>query len=484
MGQKAVGNMLPQGLRRWADVERLATITALAGLLCLGVYLLRFIAFHPFFADNVRHYDIWYCGARVIGLHRDPYLVEPLRACEHAIGAYQRAWIVEPGPLPGYAFALMWPVLALPLGIGKALWVVIALASLGVSAWCSSQLTKLPFIPVLAVFAPVVGMLNIRYGGLEPVAIAALCVAALALERGAPRTAAIFVTLAMIEPHVGLPAFLALAILVPGARPALAAGAVVLGALSVLLLGLGTNIEWLTTILPAQNAAESLFSVFQFGLTHVLYVLGVPARAATWLGSLSYILTIALGIVAAARIRTAYGRAAAIVLVPVATSLFGGVYVHDHQISAALPGALLLATLPFPPAGLAAGAVALLASLWSPDSPLLALSVAFAVGTSILLLAPKLRPGPRLALALLVPLAFAAYWRFDATLVHSRAAETAQPALIRPADPASVGWGYLLRWTPGDTVDDAATLLLKVPWWLGLGLAGAAAAGALRTQRT
>ncbi len=471
-----------------AQRGRITTFVALIALGFFAAFFVRSMLLQPrsFLHDNVVNYDVWYCGAEVAAAHRDPYLVEPLRSCEHRVEPgfkWSGPWSVTPGPLPGYSFALMWPVVALPYSVGKMLWAIVALVALIVAAWASARVVSLPFWPVLAIFTPALGLLNVIYGGPEPFAVAALALSALALERGRNAAAAGFASFAMIEPHVGFPAVVALAILAPRARLALAVAIAILALLSLLLVGFSTNLEYLTTILPAQSYGEALISFRQYGLAHVLYLLGAPARVAASLGSLSYILAIALGIVAAARIRASFGRNAAIVLVPVATSLFGGLYLHNHQISAALPGGLLLATLGAPYSWAASAAVILLAFPWTFDTRLQEAGAIFAVATSILLLVRASGFPQRLILAAAVPLLFAAVWSFDGRLTHSTAHETPRPALIAASDPAPRAWAYLLRWTPGATVDDAATLLVKIPWWLALGGIVLASIGASRAAR-
>lgn len=471
-----------------AQRRRVTALVAGAALLAFATFFVRSAILHPaaFLHDNVINYDVWYCGAHVAAGHDDPYLVEPLRRCEHEVEpniGWSGTWSVTPDPLPGYSFALMWPVLALPYHAGKMFWALLALAGLVIAAWSSARLLELPFWPVLAIFTPAIGMLNVIYGGPEPLAIAALCLAALALERERHSVAAGLASFAMIEPHVGLPAIAALAILVPRSRLALAVGLVVLAVLSLFVVGFGTNIEYVTKILPAQSYGESLISFRQYGLTHILYLLGAPARVAASLGSFSYLLMLALGIFAAARIHASSGRCAAVLLVPVATSLFGGLYLHSHQISAALPGALLLATFGAPYAWAAIAAVVLFAFPWTFDARLQEIGASFAVATSILSLVRTIGFPQRLILAAVVPIVFAAVWYLDLRLPHGKAHQTPQPALIRPSDPAPLAWSYLLRWTPGATVDDAATLLVKIPWWLALGGVTLAAAGAARMRR-
>jgi hypothetical protein len=128
-------------------------------------------------------------------------------------------------PLPGYSLVLMWPLLALPFFTGKVVWIAVVFATFGISAWASARLTLLWFPAVLLIFAPTIGVLNLVYGGLEPIGIAALCVAALAFERNRPSLGGALTVLALIEPHLGAPAVVAAFALIPRSRVAIVAGA-------------------------------------------------------------------------------------------------------------------------------------------------------------------------------------------------------------------------------------------------------------------
>ena len=445
-----------------------------AGLLALLFYFARDAHNGRVYLErNAFNWDIWYCGAEAVAQHRDPYLVEPLRACEHrvrgpAFGNHWKPWVVIPMPLPGYSLALLWPLFTLPFLVAKAVWIGVALAALLATAWLGARLTRLSFPAVLLIFAPTVGVVNVVYGGLEPIGILALCAAAFALERNRPAFAGALSALACIEPHLGFPAVVAMLILVPRSRVAivLTGGAFALG--TVALLGWPTVLEYVGGVLPAQSSGEAVLSSEQYSLTHVLHLAGVTTKIATTLGSLSYVAAIALGAFAASRIRALYDRPAAIVLVPVALSFLGGLYVHNHEIIAALPGALLLATLPFRSRPLAVAAVALLAFPWEFATRSLEIVACLAVCTSILVLARERKPALRLALASIVPILFALGWSLADALPGGTFALAARPETILAGDLATSAWTKFLLWTPGRSVETAGSLILKAPWWLAL----------------
>jgi hypothetical protein len=288
----------------------------------------------------------------------------------------------------------------------------------------------------------------------------------------------------MLEPHVGLPAVAAIFLLVPRSRVAVAATGALFAIVSVALLGWPTVVEYVRDVLPAQSAGEAAISWQQYSLTHLLYLAGIPVKAATTLGSAWYLAAIAFGTYAAAKIRATFGSNAAIVLVPVAISLFGGLYVHNHQITAALPAALLLATLPLRGRRLAVVAVALLAFPWEFVTRSEEVVAAFAVCASVLLLLTDHSIWRRLFDGVSVAVAFAIAWSLVDRIPHSSFALAADPASIRPEDFTTAAWTKFLLWTPGRAVDDAATVFLKAPWWLALLFLTLVAALALGGRRT
>jgi hypothetical protein len=464
--------MVP-GLGSKTERNIVAAVVA-AGLIVLVFYFVRDA--HPgrgYLDRNAFNWDIWYCGAQAISQHRDPYLVEPIRSCEHFVrgrsfGNNWKTWVVIPMPLPGYSLAILWPLLKLPFLVMKAVWIGLVLAALLATAWFSSRLTRLPFAAVLLIFAPTIGVLNIVYGGLEPIGILALCAGAFALERNRPAVAGTLSVLACIEPHLGLPAAVATFVLVPRSRVAIGLTASVFALATVALLGWPTVLEYVRGVLPEQSSGEAVLSHLQYSLAHVLHLAGVTTKIATTLGSISYLAAIAFGTYAASRIRALYARPAAILLVPVAVSLLGGLYVHNHQITAALPGALLLATLPFRGRWLAVAAAALLAFPWEFATRSLEILACLAVCTSILLLATEIPPARRVMVASVTPVLFALGWSFADALPSGTFALAARPETIAAADLATSAWTKFLLWTPGRAVESASTLLLKVPWWLAL----------------
>ena len=119
-----------------------------------------------------------------------------------------------------------------------AVWYGALLSALIVSAWCLVRLTSLPSYVVLAALAIPFAYVNFVFAQLPPVAVAALCIAAYLLSERRFVAAGIAAACSMLEPHIGLPACVAVFLFVPASRLALAAGAGVLALASVATLGL------------------------------------------------------------------------------------------------------------------------------------------------------------------------------------------------------------------------------------------------------
>jgi hypothetical protein len=307
------------------------------------------------------------CAAKVEAAGADPYLAEPLRSCERAAvassGREAVPNLVVPAPLPPYALEAFG--LFAPLGFrdAGALWPALALVAVGATVVLVRSLTGLPVILVAAAFLSADAVASLPIGQLVPLVLCALCGAALALQRGRPQLAALLTAPLLFEPHVGLPAMLALFVWEPRARPMLLAVTGAAGLLS-LAAGFERNAEYVRVVLPAQALAEGLDFSGQYGLSALLAALGVaPAAALAW-GTASYAAMAGASIALAGRVARKLDEPAGLLLLPPACVIFGGTYVHVHQIAFALPFlCLLLARRPGTRA-LTLAALVLLAVPW------------------------------------------------------------------------------------------------------------------------
>jgi hypothetical protein len=288
-------------------------------------------------------------------------------SCEHrtTIPAAVREpqGVVEPAPLPGYALAFFALFKNLPYGVGALIWATILTEALVVATWSLARMTAIPWYAIAAALLPNAGIANIEQSELTPLCIAAVSLSALLLSRGYAAGAALAVSVATIEPHVGLAACVGLFVFAPKARRTLIVCGALFALVSLATLGIGGNIEYLRDALPAQARSE-LLAPDQFSLTWVLQALGLSSGAALLAGSLSYPLMLAAGLVLAKRWARELNSPELYVLVPTAAVLIGGVFIHDIQMAAALPAALVIADRIAGRRVLAFAAVALIAIPW------------------------------------------------------------------------------------------------------------------------
>jgi hypothetical protein len=318
-----------------------------AGLLAFVLFAAGWLfATRSAFAPTAFGYDFvaFYCGASVAASGADPYRVEPLRSCEHRNGRQFRpdSKLVVPAPLPSYAFAFLEPLTRLPYSIALALWTALLIAAYAVCVVMLVRFSGLSPPIVIAATALSVGFVSLFLGQLVPIALAALCLAARAVERERWYAAAACCALAAIEPQLALPAIAALFIARPAARIPLAAVACGLAGLSIVVLGIATNVEYLTQVVHAQVASEIARSD-QLSPLAIAYRLGLSATAAASLGNLTYLLATALGVAFAIVVERRTGSRATLLFIPPAIALLGMPYIHAHHLAAAIPAALLLA---------------------------------------------------------------------------------------------------------------------------------------------
>ncbi|GAC1395354.1 MAG: hypothetical protein NVS2B8_18770 [Vulcanimicrobiaceae bacterium] len=332
--------------RRPADLRFVAL--GATGAMLLGLYLGLAASSTAGLSPFANRTDTlaFYCGARVAAAGGDPYRAEPLRTCEHtamrSVGIEPIAVLVVPAPLPGYAFALLRPLAAAPYRIALALWYVVLVLAVAATAALLRRLTRLPMFAIVVALAGADLYASVTLGQTVPLVLLGVVASAAALRAGHERRAACLLGLAMLEPHVGVPAMLALALVVPRARGALAGIAVVLAMLSIASVGVARNVEYIVAALPAQARGEGLEFHRQYSLSALLATAGLPDEAAVRAGSLSYAFALAFGLALARRARFAFDDPAMLVFVPVTTALVGGAYAHIAQMAVALPLALVV----------------------------------------------------------------------------------------------------------------------------------------------
>lgn len=417
---------------------------------------------------EVADFDVVYCGERAVMARQDPYRTEPLRSCERKaldIAPDVLPWAVTPFPLPGYDAAFLAPFGLPPYKIGKLAWLATLLLGFAVSAAATAAIVRTRAWMVAAIFAPTVGFLNFTYGEPVDISIAGVALAGLALERRRPQLAALACAVAMIEPHIGLPAALGLFFLVPRARVAIASVGAAFSVLSYVTLGAATNREYFTSFLPLHAHAE-VYAADQYSLTHVLFVAGMsPAAAIVW-GDLSYALAIAVGLFAAVRLTQLRLSRSLLVLLPVATAMLGGPFIHDVEIAAALPAAVVVAQR----SSLARAGVSLLAVQWGLALRGLAVMVAAAsLGlTSLALPAATLRRRALWTVGIACVVLVLNAVLEPPTLSHDTAG--VPPVTIAADTPSSIPWEWAIRLTPAAADTSWRQTLIKAPTWIALAI--------------
>jgi hypothetical protein len=322
-------------IRRWT----FAAVAFLLGLLAVHD-VLKNQGMRP--ENQLTDLRAFYCAAQAN--NEDPYRVEPLRACEHAISRQATEFndpaFVLPAPVPGYTIGAMRLIAWAPFPPAAA---VFSLAQLAAAVAAVAGLARLGARPLL-LNAAALGFagffLCIFHGQLMTFEIALLVLAALLLQKRRWAAAGLACAATLIEPHIGAPVCLAVFCAAPRSRFAIAGGGIALAAVSIAAIGLPANVEYLTSVMSAQVHAELSYQE-QYSLTYALQFLGVPAQTALALGSASYALTAALGVAAACR----FAQAESLELAPLAAaalSVAGSPYAHVTQMAAAIPLALVL----------------------------------------------------------------------------------------------------------------------------------------------
>ncbi len=286
----------------------------------------------------------YYCAASAQRAGENPYFVQSVHACESApVPPYYRApaKVTVPTPYPPYALGLLYPVTFLPFGVAAILWWLVIAGSIVLASFALARVCAQPWLVGWNALILSLGLTTFTDGNVMPISLAAIVVAALALQNARPAVAAVAIAIAMIEPHVALPAAVAIFIGYPKARIMLVAAAAVVGAISLAAGGIATNLEYLTAVVPA-HALSEVSRDNQYSLSTIVAAFGASDAQAVLIGSISYVVMLAAGVLVGFRLAQRYDDPAFAALTPVAFSLLGGSFVHTAEIAAAVPACLLL----------------------------------------------------------------------------------------------------------------------------------------------
>lgn len=406
----------------------------------------------------------FYCAAQLQSRGIDPYRQEPLYRCEAAPTAAM-LWsatgnVTDPAPLPPYTIAAFIPLQQLPFGAAALVWTGILICAWAVVAIVLRRITGYSWT-VLCACLFFAAMMSVSLGQIAPLAIAAICLAALLLSVQQFSWAGAAVATAMIEPHVALPACVAVFVSVPRSRLPMIGVGLALLAMS-LIFGVGRNLEYVHDVLPA-HALSDVADVGQFSFTVLVHALGFSDRLATRAGTIWYPLMSLAGILAAVTLAKRANSLPLLAVLPMAFAVFGGVYVHWQQVVAAIPAALLLLRGDREPFWPLVAAVIALAVPWM-----------YVVGWGFLIpgavaisavLAWRLREPPLLTEAVIVVGVFCALLLCNHALAH-QAAQPAFSAVVTPNQWADLSWGAYVR--ARIPIGHGIFFWLHFPTWAGL----------------
>jgi hypothetical protein len=445
----------------------------------------------------------FYCGGEAVLTRTDPYLVEPLRTCEHGIphGSTLPAQYVTPTPQPGYTLGVFSLLALMPYRTAAYLAYFLLIAVCIAIAIVVAKAAGVPSGAVALALLVSGVFASGTYGQIPPICALGVALAGLALVRHQYTLATIAAAIAMIEPHTGVATAIALFCFAPRTRIPLAVSGLVLAAISIAAIGFHANVEYFIRVL-GEHAHAELFSNDQYSLSHLLARYTSENFAVT-AGTLSFILMLAIGLLLARKAARMLDSDACIAYVPAAATLLGGTFLHEPQLIVALPAAFLfamrgqgivafagrfllivIAAAPFTAfaehtrnALLLATLIAILSSLATVH-----LGVArenftkLAVASVLLTLFAIGLPFIGMSLTQLPASAFAATPAAVISAAAIRTATTVGPSnaqltaaeVIGPDAQASVNWGAYSRWDPQYSTAVPGTDRAKVSFWLAL----------------
>lgn len=307
------------------------------GFLAVAAYA---ILSPPRVTNGYLDFNAFYCGARILVSGSDPYRYEPLHSCEIANLSPATPNAVVPAPLPPYALAAFVPISRLAYPRAQFIWWMMLVVAGVLVLWALVETTGLPLLLVGTIVLGSILLPSLIVGSLALLPIALLCLSAVALKRERWTAAALLQGFACIEPHVAAPVVLATLIFVPAMRMRVLCIGAAIVAVTLIAGHLQLNAEYLSKVLPA-HAGSEIGNAEQYGVSAVLYGLGVPERTATSIADLQYALFAIAGLWIVGRLHK--NMPESVVFVPMALAVAGGPFVHLTQLGAALPLALTVA---------------------------------------------------------------------------------------------------------------------------------------------
>lgn len=444
----------------------------LSSVLVIGA--LSFVLLTALLSTNF-DFRAFYCAGYAVRTHASPYRTQPLHTCERTMtDATFAAFFKDvalPAPQPGYDVAAFSLLSRLPFAAASKLWTVVLLACALATVLLLQRLVRVPLAGVLAALWLSLCVTSLYLGELIPLCLCAIAAAALFAQRRLHVFAGIAAAATLVEPHIGIPICLSAALWLPRSRAAIAICVLALGAVSLAVLGVRQNIEYVTAVLPA-HALSEIRSDAQLSLSAVLHAFGVSDGVALRIGTLSFVVITIAGLPMARRLARRFDDPAFIIAVPAALSVVGSVFIHVTEIAAAVPLALLLIAHARAGRTLPVAALLLLAiPWWSLATPML-----FGTTTGVVLAAVTLfvllrffttaQPLPSAVCAVVAGALVVAVLRWhDATAIH---AMFSAPASLGAASYPETSW----KWFNDAymATGSAPSWLLRAATWSGLAL--------------
>lgn len=426
----------------------------------------------------------FYCAGFAWDHGGNPYHAEPLYYCEahRTDNAYSRLMpgVALPAPVPAYDIAAFGLLARLPFPVAKLLWGSILGFCISVAVLALARLTKISATVIFAILATGLVGPSLALGQIVPLYLAASCIAMMFVSEGKYRCAAVAAACSLVEPHLGLPLCIGLALWVAQSRAVLALSVSTLCIVALAALGLVQNIEYVTVVLPL-HALSELASDNQLSSSVVMHALGFSDEAALRGGSIAYAIATIAGAYFGGLAAKQFRNAAFVIAVPAAFSLLGGTFLHGTDIVAAIPLVLLLFV--YAPAH-RTWHVAALVLLSIPFSsiqgePAVGASWFAFTGFAIFCIIRQLGNGSRWMASVCAAVVFVG-------LMWSTTAYRAQRnAFLNKPHPVSVAidrkypeFGWAIANREAFSVESSAVWFSRIPTWLGLGLAAAGAFGA------
>jgi hypothetical protein len=427
-------------------------------------------------ARSARGFDFsaLYCAGKVAAAGQNPFLAMPLHRCEAnqtdpALMHFLNGATL-PAPFPGYVVAGMEPLSIMPFATAHLIWTLLLIGAIIGCVAVLRRLTGSSATFISAALCLSVGIPAVGFGEPIPFFLLALCLCALFVKRHQWVAASVAAAACLVEPHLGVPVWLALFVWCRQTRPYLVASAFALATLSIVTLGVQENIEYITRVLPL-HALSEIGSDQQFSLSAVLHAFGIADAWDIQIGFWSYVLMTIIGVMVAKRAAGALGNEGFFVTVPAATALVAGSFVHITQIAAAIPIALLLTAdmrNEYRLTALIALLFLAIPWLWSSGAVFIAFAVIFAFYIVWEATGENARASGACAFAVLALLVGLQLWSNAEArrAAVARGDGTVSKAIATSGRYPEASWAEAIRRYRSD--DSAVSWAYRVPTWCGL----------------